>query len=139
MKTEEEINYLNLKRMFNHILLNVPQEMIKMSTYRFVNQTSHECNSTGCIIGHCTILDDYKNIPKHQSGEINFELWSEKFTGLNHIDFEWLWCFSGGWPNNKEQILLRLKYFIDNQDINEDWEDYNYLLPQQKLEPYELI
>ena len=132
-----EINYLNLKRMFNHVLLNVPENMIKMMTYRTEKNITHECKSTGCVIGHCIILDEWKNIPKYPFGNINFDDWSEKFTGLNGT--EWKWCFGGEWPNDKKQILLRLKYLIDKKDLPYDWDfDYDYLLPIEKLEPYKI-
>ena len=132
------MNLNNIKRIFNHIFYNVPVNKIKMSLFRTGSRKKHECQTVGCIIGHCTILDDYENIPKHQSGEINFKLWSEQFTGLNIDSNEWEWCFGGEWPNNKGQILLRLKYLIDNQSVPNDWDNYNYYLPIKNLEPYEL-
>ena len=140
---KREINYLNLKKMFNHILLNVPEEMINMRFYRDGedNEKLHECKSTGCIIGHCTILDNYENIPKKQNFEgvisIRFTSWSEQFTGLSSFSDNWNWCFGQNWPNNKEQILLRIKYLIDNRDTPLDWLcNHNYILPIKKLEPY---
>ena len=139
-----EINYLNLKRMFNHILLNVPDKKINMEVYRTGKTIKAKCGSTGCVIGHCTILDDYENIPKNQNGKINFFRWSLFFTGLEH-NKNWLWCFGAGWPDNKTQILLRLKYFIDNQSTPEDWDcnwdcnwGYDHILPFEKLEPYNI-
>lgn len=140
-----EINYLNLKRMYNHILLNVPQEKIDMSVFRFRNDDkgSHMCNSVGCVIGHCTILDDFENIPLDYDGNIIFTFWSNDFTGMNHKSEEWRWCFSGEWCNDKVQILLRIKYLIEKETAPRDWGNgwgynYNYLLPVKELEPYEL-
>ena len=134
-------NYLNLKRMFNHILLNVPEENITMRYFRLVNRVSHECKSAGCIIGHCTILDNYENIIKDDIGQIDFIEWSENFTGLTSYTDNWNWCFGGSWLDNKTQILLRLKYFIDNQSVPCDWDifNYKYILPEQKLEPYDIF
>ena len=132
------MNLINLKRMYNHILENVPHEKIKMRYFRDGNKFSHECGSTGCVIGHCTILDDFQNIPFNDIGEIDFEKWSENFTGLKPFYKVWNWCFSPRWPNIKEQILLRIKYLIDNQTIPKDFNDYDYILPIQKLELYEL-
>ena len=132
-----EINYLNLKRMFNHILLNVPEEKINMSSYRKGTCKKHKCGSTGCVIGHSTILDNWENIPKKYNEEINFTDWSENFTGLTSYTDNWNWCFGVNWPNDKRQILLRIKYFIDNQ-TTPDWWNSDYLLPIEKLEPYEL-
>ena len=136
-----EINYLNLKRMFNHVLENVPEKMIRMECFRSSDdKTSHHCNSVGCVIGHCIILDDWENIPKFHD-EIVFSEWSSIFTGMdcNLLSDEWKWCFGALWPNDKEQILLRLKYLIDNQKLPDDWDcDYYYLLPVEKLELYKI-
>ena len=133
-----EINYLNLKRMFNHVLENVPEEKIQMSFFRNTDYKSHECKSAGCIVGHCTILDNFYIIPKHENGDINFEKWSHLFTGI-YPSLKWSWLFSSFWPDNKEQILLRLKYLIDNQSVPEKWHlKYSYKLPVEKLELYKI-
>ena len=129
------MNLTNLKKIFNHILLNVPEENINMMNFRIGDEISHECKSVGCIIGHCVILDDYKNIPFNYYGKIDFEEWSGNFTELIPYSINWLWCFGGLWPNNKEQILLRLKYFIKNKKPPKDWY-YDYILHINKLEPY---
>ena len=137
------MNLINLKRIFNHILLNVSQENLEMKHYRCGDECSHECDSAGCVIGHCTILDEWENIPKsYFNGKIKFSEWSEQFTSLEHLTDNWNWCFGGEWYDNKNQILLRIKYLIDNQAVPEDWwynwgTKYNYILPLQKLEPYE--
>lgn len=133
------MNLTNLKKMFNHVLLNVPEKKIKMVSYRTGDYDKHACDSTGCVIGHCTILDEWENIPIHHD-RINFRLWSEKFTGLYCESLKWKWCFRSIWPNKKEQILLRIKYLIDNQAIPEDWNCYDpyYKLPVVELKPYEI-
>ena len=134
------MNLTNLKRMYNHILENVPEEKIFMKDFRDdADLNSHECKSVGCVLGHCTILDDFEKIPKYYDGDINFFKWSENFSGLTSLSENWDWCFSGKWSNNKEQILLRIKYLIDNKHIPYNWnvKDFNYLLPKQNLERYE--
>ena len=134
------MNLINLKRMFNHILLNVPKKNLVMKYFRDGDEISHECDSVGCIIGHCTILDDLENLSFKDDGKIDFFKWSEEFTGLTPYwgKWEWNWCFSSYWNDDKEQILLRLKYIIDNQSVPEDWDrNSDYILPLQKLEPYE--
>ena len=132
------MNLMNLKKIFNYILINVPQEKIQMNLYRlYENRNNHECKSVGCIIGHSIILDKWENIPKCGNDEINFKLWSEQFTGLNTDSNQWEWCFGGKWSDNKEQILLRIKYLIDNQKTPKEWSGYYYVLPVIKLEPYE--
>lgn len=117
------MNLTNLKRMFNYILLNVPEEKINMSQFRdSIDLKSHECKSIGCIIGHCTILDKYENIPKKNNGELDFLKWSEKFTDLEFNSNEWEWCFGSSWQKyyktaTKEQILLRLRFIIKNKRV----------------------
>ena len=134
------MNLTNLKRMYNYILENVPEEKIFMKSFRGGNEFSHECNSTGCVIGHCTILDNLENIPKHHNGKINFTDWSENFTEISLLSENWDWCFGGRWPDDKKQILLRIKYLIDNQKVPKNWDDnFDYILKSKKLEPYELI
>ena len=131
------MNLTNLKRMYNHILLNVSEKNLGMRYFRYGDEFSHECKSVGCVIGHCTILDKWKNIPK-SNRKINFTKWSEDFTDLISYSEKWDWCFSGRWSNDKDQILLRIKYLIDNQEVPEDFNDFDYILPTQKLELYEL-
>ena len=134
------IKYLNLKRMFNYILLNVPEENLNMSHYRhYTDRELHKCGSVGCVIGHCTILDDYENIPKYENGELNFLLWSKQFTDIDYLSKNWEWCFGANWPNDKEQILLRIKYLIDNKKVPKLWYcNYSYKLLVEKLEPYKI-
>lgn len=136
-----EVNYLNLKKMYNHILLNVPEEMIRMDFYREKGFCSvHQCESVGCVIGHCVILDDWANVP-FKDDSINFDDWSEEFTGISSISEIWSFCFSSIWPNNKEQILLRLKFLIDNQTIPFEFKGFNKYdikLPLLELTPYVL-
>ena len=138
-----EINLINIKRMFNYILLNISEEKITMKYYRKqYEMQSHECNSYGCIIGHCLILDDWKNIPKliNNDNDIDFGKWSEQFTGIDYYCNEWLWCFGLLWQDSKSQSLLRLKYFIDNQKTPDGWNcDYDYLLPVTDLKPYNIM
>ena len=138
------MNLINLKRMYNHVLLNVSEKNLGMTCYRTSSYKSHECESTGCVIGHCVIIDDYKNIPLDYKGNIDFTDWSEKFTGIKCSSFIWAWLFGCNWPSNKEQILLRFKYLIEYQKHPDNWSTpgsgcyYTYILPKQKLIPYEL-
>jgi hypothetical protein len=80
-------------------LPTIRQENFDMLKFRTGDKSSHECNSIGCVIGHCTILDDYENIPRTPTGQINFQLWSEKYTGLPIDSEEWAWCFSEQWAH----------------------------------------
>lgn len=130
------MNLFNLKRMFNHILLNVPKEKINMLQFRdSIDLKSHECQTAGCIIGHCIILDEWKNIPKLKDGSINFLRWSYYFTGLFPYSDTWKFCFGMNLPNDKEFILSRLKNFIDNNGRISYFHD---IIPLNKLTPYEL-
>jgi len=119
------MNRENLQRMADYIK-TIPQEKFDMGKYRDTNDIkTHECNSVGCVIGHCTILD--KNplpIFKNTDG-IRFTDWSEVFTGLNGASDEWGWCFASEWydvDNTPTGAAKRIEWMLDN-DLPEDWEE----------------
>jgi hypothetical protein len=130
------MNIHNLKRMYNHIL-TVPEELLDMQYWRKegAQMTHYECNTIGCIIGHCIILDT--SIVKRKSDNaIDFERWSEDFLKTRSSSDAWDFLFSQKWAegitrNSKSQILARLKQFIieSNLALGFWWEqDYYYLV-----------
>ena len=140
----------NFKRAFNHVLLNVPDSEFSMKFFRkddywgdiTEESTTHECNTVGCIIGHCSILDTPDNFYKYSS----FLYWSEYFFGIGMDTNYWEFCFSDYWGDDevtasKTQALLRLQYLIDNKncpkDFDNDSEDYEkFVMPEKELKPY---
>jgi hypothetical protein len=118
------MNIPNLLKMAEYIA-TVPQEMFDMKYYRERDDfASHKCNSVGCVLGHCTVLDKAAKLPKHFS-EIDFVDWSEGFTGIGFMDNEWNWCFHGMWnevDNTPIGASKRIKYLIEH-GLPENWRE----------------
>jgi hypothetical protein len=110
----------NLQRMADYIRA-IPQEKFDMCIFREGGISDTECDSVGCVIGHCTILDA-ENIKARfvgPSGAISFARWSEGFTGLDKhgSDGNWTWCFDSRWgiiDNTPEGAALRIEWLINN-------------------------
>jgi hypothetical protein len=116
------MNKENLQRMADYIR-TVPQESFHMSVYRLGSKVYHKCNSVGCVIGHCTVLDDFDNIPTLWDDEINFPEWSENYTGLASGESEWIWCFASLWnqtDNTPTGAADRIEWLLKN-GLPEDW------------------
>jgi hypothetical protein len=114
------MNKENLKLMVEHIR-TIPQEMFDMSDYRNGQAKTPECDSVGCVLGHCTVLDPSPLPRKGFGSSIDFHAWSDGFTGL--IGNEWGWCFSGGWigtDNTPEGAALRIEWLLKN-GLPKDW------------------
>lgn len=109
------MNRENLRRMADYIA-TVPQSDFTMVRYRLSgDRVSHKCGSVGCVVGHCTVLDNAKNIPVNEMREIDFGLWSERFTGLTGD--QWDWCFSDEWTyadNTPEGASKRINYLLEH-------------------------
>lgn len=120
------MNRHNLQRMAD-FLKTVPQEKFNMEYFRKENSDlgSKDCKSVGCAIGWCTVLDDEENIPRDVDGDIIFDKWSEKFTGLDPELEEWDWCFSLIWSevdNTPIGASKRIQWLLDH-GLPENWED----------------
>lgn len=108
----------NLRKMANYIA-TIPQEVFSMSQYRTAgDRLEHKCNTIGCVIGHCTILDEPKNllIDPLDKNSIDFPRWSEKFCGIADMSDEWLWCFSPLWmyiDNTPTGASKRIYWLLD--------------------------
>ena len=116
------INLENLIRMADYIE-TVPQEKFGMMAYRYGDNTRYECDSIGCIIGHCTILDD-ADLPINISGSIAFQVWSQKFIGTDDEEV-WLYLFSYHWmhsDNTPTGAAKRIRYYVAN-GLPENWQD----------------
>lgn len=118
----EGVKLDNLLKMADYIE-NVPQDVFSMDVYRSRFQYLHKCNSVGCIIGHCTVLDSLSNIPFNRdfSGDvtIDFSLWSEQYTGISSCSGSWMYLFSFGWSgsngdNTPKGAAKRIRYYVKN-------------------------
>ena len=107
-----EINYEHLKMMYNHVLLNVPEENFDLSCYKkdlyfFTKdiKKEHICGSIGCTIGHCISLDldnvnenfkkyEFTNENYEDVYEIEYSRWSVYYTGVYGIDKLWFGLLS---------------------------------------------
>lgn len=117
------MNIENLQKMADYVKTILPVNFT-MWIYRNGQMKTTECNTIGCIIGHCTVLDDPQNLPKDYEGDIKFGLWSEKFTGLKWETKEWNWCFSSEWSkadNTPEGASKRIEYFLKN-GVPKNWQ-----------------
>jgi hypothetical protein len=121
------INLENLIRMADYIE-TVPQEKFDMSEFRndYWNtkyMVEPKCNSVGCIIGHCTILDD-KDLPRNWSEDIDFAEWSQKFIGTDD-DSVWEYLFDANWrdtDNTPTGAAKRIRYYVAN-GLPENWQE----------------
>jgi len=92
----------------------IPQEMFNMRLYRTGEKVNRECGSVGCVIGHCTILDE-NPLPLYRSGNVNFYEWSEHFTGSDPLSDESTYLFSGLWDgvdNTPTGAAKRIRHFL---------------------------
>ena len=102
----------------------IPQDRFDMRLFRTGEKEKHECGSLGCVIGHCTILDE-NPLPLDYLGDINFYAWSRKFTGLDTSSSEWAYLFSSDWDaadNTPKGATKRIRYFLEN-GLPEDWRE----------------
>ena len=107
------MNRENLQRMADYIR-TIPQAMFSMRSYRFADETTKECGSIGCVIGHCTILDT-NPLPRCLDGTIDFCEWADSFTCVTND--EWLWCFAGFWAgidNTPTGAADRIEWLLKN-------------------------
>jgi hypothetical protein len=119
------INLENLIRMADFIE-TVPQDKFDMSEFRNDNiqdMVEPKCNSVGCIVGHCTILDN-EDLPRTYLGDIDFWEWSEKFIGTDNL-MVWSYLFHQVWhkiDNTPTGAAKRIRYYVAN-GLPENWKD----------------
>ena len=114
------MNKENLKLMADYIE-TVPQDKFDVERFRTGQIKYHECDSVGCVIGHCTVLD--KNPLPMDCGRIIFYAWARDFAGLNPNSSEWKYLFSLHWTavdNTPTGAAKRIRYFIKN-GLPKDW------------------
>ena len=117
------MNKENLQRMADYIR-TIPQGKFDMQVWRNGQEEKAECDSVGCVIGHCTVLDA-ENIEKFIGfwDKIDFDTWSEFFTGIDTGSAKWYWCFDADWhyrDNTPEGAALRIEWLIKN-GVPENW------------------
>jgi hypothetical protein len=122
------MNKENLQRMADYIR-TIPKELFDMGEYRTGQTITNECDSVGCVLGHCTVLNP-DPLPKDRFGSIDFNRWAYKFTGTT--ENEWVWCFGSTWrntDNTTEGAALRIEWLIKH-GLPENWRaQYNNETP----------
>lgn len=127
------MNETNLMKMANHIE-TIPQEDFNMRRFRKGGLSKKiECNTVGCAVGHCTILDT-ENIKKNFMDEycnVEFLYWSKVFTDL--YDDQWEYLFSYAWvniDNTPQGTANRIRYIVKHgfpKNIYEQLNGYDKL------------
>jgi len=105
-------------------LRTIPQELFDMEGYRKGQDVTIKCDSIGCAVGHCPVIDPNPDkIPRCEDGDIDYMGWSMAFTGLN--DAEWDWCFSTDWTevdNTPKGAALRIEWLLSH-GLPKDWHE----------------
>lgn len=118
-------NLVNLKRMALYVS-TLKQEQFDMEIFRHGQEIFQTCDSVGCVIGHCTILDKPENITRDENGRIKFWEWVHNFTGIDENSDEWRWCFDSDWryiDNTPKGASQRILYFIEHLKVPENMGD----------------
>jgi hypothetical protein len=109
---------------------NIDPKMFDMTIYRSVDESSPECNSLGCMVGHLTAIDA-DNIGKNyirSDGSIKFAQWSRDYFELEV--YEWGYVFSAAWAevdNTLEGAIARMRRLangISEEEIKKELEKH---------------
>lgn len=128
------VNLNELKKWRDRIA-TVPADLIAMEFWRSGPGSSFtaECNSVGCIIGHCTGLYPLDFLPKVSMGAINFLYVAEHFLGIEVDEPLWDFLFNSEWglyadeysedtnTTQKDFALLRMDYVLKHGEEPSDW------------------
>ena len=111
------MNKENLLKMADYIE-TIPQNKFDMINYRKnMGDVDVVCNSIGCAVGHCTILDMVNiqnNFIDEDDGQIKFFQWSEDFTGVNDMP-QWNYLFTSKWrvvDNTTQGTANRIRHVV---------------------------
>lgn len=125
--------YLTIKNRENLVLMaehiaKIPQKDFSMQIYRGKGKTdSHtfECNTVGCILGHCVQLDKPNNIPWINNINIDFTKWSMEFVGISPLSNDWSYLFSPHWvtgDNTPHGASRRILYYL-HMGLPRNWRE----------------
>ena len=83
-----------LKKARDYLANKVNPKTFDMHAYRTGDNTTPECNSVGCAVGHLTVLDDKlktdRNYFRYIDGEIKFVSWAKYFFGLSELEYAFI-------------------------------------------------
>jgi len=117
------MNKENLNKMADYIE-TIPQDRFDMGKFRTGEYKERECASVGCVLGHCTVIDE-NLLPIDHDNNIDFPNWSLEFTGLHpfyHLE-KWQYLFSSDWSyvdNTPVGAAKRIRHFLE-QGLPQDW------------------
>ncbi len=107
----------------------IPQEKFDMRDWRSGQTSTHKCCSVGCILGHCTILDEKENVFrfKRWDGHIDFYDWAASFFSLQRYSDEMTWLFRSQWGHNNTDntptgAAKRIRHFVEH-GLPENWRE----------------
>lgn len=140
------MNRENLQRMADYIK-TIPERRFNMQFYGSNFNTTPECNSVGCVVGHCSVFASEKDVKKftHKDTQgFDFVKWSEKFSGLKAGGKKWSWCFSGSWSlsdNTAKGASKRIEWLLkhglpENSEGQERGHEplcYNQPIPKNRI------
>lgn len=109
-------------------LETIPQSNFSLLYFRRGQDYDLKCDSVGCAIGHCVVLDENKNVPRNRMGNIMYAKWSEKFTGIDANSSMWDWCFSSIWvttDNTVKGVCDRIMWLI-SFGLPDNWKEQMY-------------
>ena len=117
----------------------LPDELIDMRRWRLGRSDTPECDSIGCIVGHCTALYDANSLP--WSGDVvRFSEVAEFKLGIHVDDYLWDFLFSWSWSKNTRAengsqrafALDRMDYVIRKGGAPLWW-SYDYYMSKEQL------
>jgi len=121
------MNKDNLRKMAEYIR-TIPENLFDMQIFRAPgNYKEVECNSVGCVIGHCTHLDAdnvLRNYTRFHDDSIRFHKWAEDFTEMGMYSASFQWCFDSEWAdvdNTPEGAARRIEWLID-KGLPKNWQ-----------------
>ena len=124
------MNKKNLIDMANHVS-TIPRVLFDMKEFTRKSKPTSinlmDCNSVGCVIGHCISLDKPENLSdfvNSTTGYVNYSGWSESFTGLVPYSKEWEWCFGSAWSitdNTPIGACKRILYLVRNGKVPDNY------------------
>lgn len=116
------MNVENLKKLIAFIP-SIPDDKLDMKIFRADNNTTHECKTSGCIVGWASILLSEKQFEYYSNkfidedclGNMSYSRfatkWSMDFFDLS--DFQWNYLFGQHNNNSKESAIFRIDLLIN--------------------------
>ena len=89
------------------------------------NENKNRCGTTMCVAGRIPLVDKaYADSFRNKKNQYWFKDMADGL-GFNKPDDNDDLCFlfSGCWPNDREQAIKRIEYYIEHEEIHPDFRD----------------